>query len=201
MRNRTLHASLRDFAEQAAFQLEADAAGGVEIPFEVVESPGARAPLYCYRPLTGQFIRERLGVLTRLPTYGPAKAAIESLGGVDAYLRVRGEPRVPQDAGERADAALRSFLAALYAEASQFEFSAERFARAYGELEAAVYETRSLAAVIVPLHGLELVSGEVPIAEGLALVRGDTIEDAPAEAVWSRPVPGDAPNVLASLTL
>ncbi len=201
MRNRTLHASLRDFSEQAAFQLEADAAGGVEIPFEVVESPGARAPLYCYRPLTGQFIRERLGVLARLPTYGPAKAAIASLGGVDAYLRVRGEPRVPQDASELADAALRSFLAAMYAEASQFEFSAERFARAYGELEAAVYETRSLAAVIVPLHGLQLVSDEVPIAEGLALVRGDTVQDAPAEAVWSRPVPDDAPNVLASLTL
>jgi hypothetical protein len=76
VRNRTLHQSLRDFAEQAAFQLEADATGGAEIPFEVIESPGARAPLYCYRPLTGQFIRERLGVLGRLPTYPPARRAI-----------------------------------------------------------------------------------------------------------------------------
>ena len=134
MRNRALHQSLRDFAEQAACQLEADAAGGAEVPFEVVESPGARAPLYCYRPLTGQFIRERLGVLGRLPTYVRARQAMQGLGGVDAYLRVRGEPRVPEDPAERADAALRSFLTALYAEVSEFEFSAERFARAYAEL-------------------------------------------------------------------
>jgi hypothetical protein len=201
MRNRTLHQSLRDFTEQAAFQLEADASGGAEVPFEVVESPGARSPLYCYRPLTGQFIRERLGVLGRLPTYGPAKHAVQSLGGVDAFLRHRGEPRVPEDLGERADAALRSFLSAMYAEVSEFEFSAERFARAYAELEAAVYETRSLTAVIVPLHGLELSSDEVALTEDLSLVRGDTLDGAPAEAVWGRPVPGDGPNVLVSLTV
>ncbi|TML29553.1 MAG: hypothetical protein E6G30_03885, partial [Actinobacteria bacterium] len=135
MRNRTLHQTLRDFAEQAALQLEADASAGAEIPFEVVESPGARAPLYCYRPLTGEFIRERLGDLARLPTYVPARRALESLGGLEGYLRVRGEPRVPADAGERADAALRSFLAAMWAEASEFEFSSGRFGRAYRELE------------------------------------------------------------------
>jgi hypothetical protein len=203
MRNRTLHQSLRDFSEQAAFQLEADAAGGAEIPFEVVEAPGARAPLYCYRPLTGQFIRERLGVLGRLPTYGPAKHAVLSLGGVDAYLRMRGEPRVPESLDERADAALRSFLSAMYSEVTEFEFSAERFARAYSEFESAVYETRSLTAVIAPLHGLELVSDEVPIVEGLSLVRADTLQDAPAEAVWGRPVPepGDSPNVVVSLSV
>ena len=131
MRNRVLHQSLRDFAEQASFQLEADATGGAEIPFEVVESPGANAPLYCYRPLTAEFIRERLGVLGVLPTYAPARRALEGLGGVDAYLRVRGEPRIPDDPGERADAVLRSFLSTMFAEASEFEFSAPRFSRAY----------------------------------------------------------------------
>jgi hypothetical protein len=201
MRNRTLYQSLRDFAEQAAFQLEADASGGAEIPFEVVESPGARAPLYCYRPLTGNFIRDRLGVLGRLPTYAPARRAVEQLGGLEAYLRVRGEPRIPEDPGDLADAALRSFLSAMYAEASEFEFSAARFSRAYRELEASVYESRSLTAVAVPLHGLELASEQVPLGEGLALVRGDALDDAPAEAVWSRPTPGQAPNVLAVLTV
>jgi hypothetical protein len=201
MRNRTLYQSLRDFAEQAAFQLEADAGGGAEIPFEVVESPGARAPLYCYRPLTGRFIRDRLGVLGRLPTYPSARRAVEQLGGVDAYLRMRGEPRIPEDAGDRADAALRSFLSAMYAEASEFEFSAERFARAYRELESTAYESRSMTAVMVPLHGLELESEQVPLGEGLSLVRGDTVDDAPAEAVWSKPLPGEVPNVLAMLTV
>ncbi len=57
---------------------------------------------------------------------------------------------VAEEPGERADAALRSFLSAMYAEVSEFEFSAERFARGYAELEAAVYETGTLTAVIVP---------------------------------------------------
>src|SRR5205807_7605030 len=101
------------------------------------------------------------------------------------YLRVRGEPRVLEDAGERADAALRSFLSAVWADASEFEFSGARFGRAYRELEAAVYEARALAAVTVPLHGLELVSEALPLDEGLSLVRGDTLDGAPAEAVWA----------------
>ena len=200
MRNRVLHQSLRDFAEQASFQLEADATGGAEIPFEVVESPGANAPLYCYRPLTADFIRDRLGVLGVLPTYASARRALEGLGGVDAYLRVRGEPRIPEDPGERADAALRSLLSSMFAEASEFEFSAPRFSRAYAELESAVYESRTLIGVLVPVHGLEIASDEVPLAEGLTLARGDTVTDAPREAVWSKPVPSPEPNVLAVLT-
>jgi hypothetical protein len=201
MRNRTLHDTLRAFAEESALQLAADATGGAEVPFEVVESPGARTPLYCYRPLTGQFIRDRLGELSRLPTYVPARRGLEQLGGLESYLRVRGEPRVPEDAGERADAALRSFLSAVWADATEFEFSSARFGRAYRELEAAVYEARSLAAVMVPLHGLELVSEQLPLDEGLSLVRGDTLDGAPAEAVWAKPVESSAPNVLAVLTL
>jgi hypothetical protein len=201
MRNRTLHHALREFAEQAALQLSADAAAGAEVPFEVVESPGARAALYCYRPLTGQFIRERLGILGRLPTYPPARRALDQLGGLDAYLAMRGEPRVPAHAGERTDAALRSLLTSMYAEATDFEFSAERFARAYRELEAAVYEARAMREVIVPLHGLELVSERVPLTEDLALARADALDDAPAEAVWAKPRPSEAPNVVALLTV
>src|SRR4051794_12500043 len=164
MRNRVLHQSLRDFAEQASFQLESDATSGAEIPFEVVESPGANAPLYCYRPLTGDFIRERLGVLGRLPTFAAAHRALAGQGGVDAYLRVRGEPRVPADPGERADAALRSFLSAMFAETSEFEFSAPRFSKAYRELETAVYESRTLMLVIAPVHGIEIATDEVPLS-------------------------------------
>src|SRR5207247_447752 len=99
------------------------------------------------------------------------------------YLRLRGEPRIPDEAAERADAALRSFLAAIWAEATEFELSGTRFGRAYRELEAALYESRSLTSIMVPLHGLELVSDELPLDEGLSLVRGDTVDRAPAEAV------------------
>ena len=155
--NTTLHATLEAFAADAAGQLSAETANGAEIPFEVVEEPGARASLYCYRPLTGAFIRERLGLLSALPTYAPAARALAALDGVDAYLRQRGEQRGSRaSARERADAALRAFLPYVFAERSEFGFDPVRFEKAYAELERALYEGRCVATVIAPLLGIAL---------------------------------------------
>jgi hypothetical protein len=182
VRNRSLHDALHTFAEQAAWQLAADTADGAEVPFELVEARGRRgASLYSYRPLTEQFIRSRLGVLGRLPAWGPAAAALEGQGGLEAYLRLRGEPRVPSDHGEQADAVLRSFLGALFEEASEFVLEAERFERAYDQLELTIFETRARAEVAAPLRGLTIVSPEVPLGGGLALVRADALSEAPGE--------------------
>jgi hypothetical protein len=201
MRNRSLHQRLRAFAEEAAFQLCADAEGAGDMPFEVVASPGARTPLYCYRPLTGEFIRDREATLTGLPTYRPAAAALAGLGGIEDYLRLRAESRVPADRDERGDLALRVFLDATYEDCTDFEFADDRFTRAYEQLERTVYERRALTAVIVPLHGLVLCSEEVPLEDDLSLVRGDRLEGLPLEAVWSGPSIGEQPNVVALLTL
>ena len=200
MHNPTLHAALEAFAADAAGQLSMETSRGAEVPFEVVEEPGARASLYCYRPLTGAFIRERLGLLSRLPTYAPAARALASLDGVDAYLSHRGEPRIPGEPRERADAALRSFLSQVFADRSEFDFDPARFELAYAELERALYEGRCVATVIAPLLGLALEHSttELPIGEGLSLVRGDALPDAPAEAVWGD---GEEPHVLAVLTV
>ena len=200
MHNTTLHATLEAFAADAAGQLAAETAGGAEIPFEVIEEPGARASLYCYRPLTGAFIRERLGMLAALPTYAPAARALAALEGVDAYLRQRGEPRIPGEARERADAALRAFLSNVFAERSEFGFDPPKFEKAYEELERALYEGRCVATVIAPLLGVALESStkEIALGDGLSLMRGDAVPDAPAEAVWGN---GDEPNVLAVLTV
>ena len=144
VRNRSLHDALHAFVEQAAWQLAADTADGAEVPFELVEARGRRgASLYSYRPLTEQFIRSRLAVLGRLPAWAPAAAALEGQGGLEAYLRLRGEPRVPSERGEQADAVLRSFLGALFEEASEFVLEAERFERAYDQLELTLFETRA----------------------------------------------------------
>jgi hypothetical protein len=198
--NTTLHATLEAFAADAAGQLAAETASGAEIPFEVVEEPGARASLYCYRPLTGAFIRERLGMLAALPTYAPAARALAALDGVDAYLRQRGEARIPGEARERADAALRALLSCVFAERSEFGFDPVKFEKAYGELERALYEGRCVATVIAPLLGIALESStkELALGDGLSLMRGDAVPDAPAEAVWGN---GDEPNVLAVLTV
>jgi hypothetical protein len=198
--NPTLKATLEAFAADAAGQLAMETGRGAEVPFEVVEEPGARSSLYCYRPLTGAFIRERVGLLSRLPTYAPAAVALASLEGVDAYLSHRGEPRIPGEPRERADAALRSFLSQVFADRSEFAFDPERFALAYAELERSLYEGRCVATVIAPLLGLALEHStrEVPIGEGLSLVRGDAIPGAPAEAVWGD---GEEPHVLVRLTV
>ncbi|MGI9099732.1 MAG: hypothetical protein ACR2H2_14800 [Solirubrobacteraceae bacterium] len=201
MRHRPLHAALSAFAEEAAWQLTAETDGGAEVPFEIVESRGARrdTPLYCYRPLTDTFIRDRVGVLERLPSYPAAARALAALDGVGDYLRAQGESSVPVDARERADAALRVFVSRVFSEATEFVITPERLDRAYTELEASLLDGRAAAVVVAPLLGLRLQSAEVALGQGLALVRGDELKDAPAEAVW--PAGCDEPCVLACLTV
>lgn len=200
MHNRTLHQQLESFTSQAAGQLEAETAGGAEVPFELIEEPGGSSPLYCYRPLTGDFIRECLGRLTALPTYAPAARMLASADGVDAYLRARGEARVPAEPRERADAVLRSFLGHVFADRSEFGFDPARFELAYAELERVLYTGRRLTTVIAPLLGIALEPGrtEVPLGEGLSLQSGDSLTDAPSDAVWGE---HDEPNVLIVLTI
>jgi hypothetical protein len=204
MRNRMLHGLLEAFTEDAGLQLAHETSNGAEVPFEVVEEPGSGRSgpvLYCYRPLTSGFIRTHMGVLDRLPSYLPAGRALAAIDGVDAYLRRRGEPRIPPDARERADAVLRSFLSAVYAETSAFGYQPEAFATAYAELEATLYEGRQVAMVVAPLLGLALESDEVALGEGLSLVRGETLPDVPPEAVWSTPGEVEQGAVLAVLTV
>ena len=95
MRLRQLRSALHAFCEEAAWQLASDAGDGAEVPFEVVE-PAARrdSPLYCYRPLTGDFIRERSGALALLPSHLPAAHALIAAGRLDAYLDAQGVSRV-----------------------------------------------------------------------------------------------------------
>src|SRR6516164_5426131 len=100
MRNTTLHRVIEAFAAEAAMALCAETASGAEIPFELVDTSGgprSRVPLYCYRPLSGAFIQDRLGLLSALPTYPPAARALGALEGLEAYLRQRGESRIPPE--------------------------------------------------------------------------------------------------------
>ena len=203
MRHRPLHTALSAFAEEAAWQLASDTAEGAEVPFEVVEAgagPRRRdTPLYCYRPLTDGFIRDRVGVLGRLPSYPAAARALQAVDGLGDYLRAQGEARVPVDPRERADAALRVFVSRVFVEATEFVLTPERLERAYDELEGAVFAGRADAVVLTPVLGLELVSPEVVLGEGLTLVRGDLLDDAPGEAVW--PGGAEVPSVLAVLAV
>jgi hypothetical protein len=180
MHNRALHDSLAAFVEEAAGQLAEEVAGGAEIPFELDATPTRSAPLYCYRPLTGRFIAQRAGMLSRLPSYPAAAHGLAALPDVPGYLQRRGR-RVPAgDPAALADSALQAFLAAVWADASDFVFDAARFRAAYVELEEVAYSGCSLSVVLTLVEGLVIESQEVALGEGLALVRGATLADAPA---------------------
>lgn len=206
VRNSSLHDLLESFTADAAGQLSAETASGAEIPFDLISmgTGGRSAPLYCYRPLTGAFIRERQGMLSALPTYAPAMRALAAMEGVEAYLRQAGESRIPADDRDRADAALRVFLAAVFSERSEFGFDPVRFEFSYGELERALYEGRCVSIVVAPMHGVALdhATKELPLGDGLSLVQGKALPDAPPDAVWgAHGGDGDDPNVLAVLTV
>jgi hypothetical protein len=196
VRNGTMHATLEAFTLDVASALQVETAGGAEVPFEMVEEPGRRVPLYCYRPLTRKFISERLGLLCTLPTYAAAARALEGIETLGAYLRHRGEARVADSPREQAQAGLALFLAKVFADRDQFEFDRARFEIAFAELERTVYKGRCVNTVIAPLLGVALdpETRELALGDGLSLVRGEALEDAPVDAVWGD---GYGPNVLA----
>lgn len=198
MRNRQLHGAVAAFAEEAAWQLAAETADGAEIEFEIVRGGRRDSPLYCYRPLTADFIEQRVGLLARLESFLPAVHALSGVSGLDRYLDARGERGYPVEARSRAEFALRVFLSRVFEESTDFALSDERLDRAYGELETALYEGRTDTVVIAPLLGLEVASDAVALGDGLTLVRGDAFpEDAPADALWA---PGaDRAHLLAVL--
>jgi hypothetical protein len=195
MRNRQLYDALHAFAEEAAWQLASDASGGSDVPFEVVESGSRDSVFYCYRPLTGDFIAKHQSLLGLLPTYLPALHALSACGGLPAYLRAHQRKAIGGGAG--AIEALREFLTVVFRDSSDFVLVDSKFDAAYAELEQIVMEGRVLTEVIAPLLGVQLASERLELGNGLSLLRGDTGEDVPLEAM--RSTDADQPGVLARL--
>jgi hypothetical protein len=198
MHNRALHDTLAAFVEEAAWQLAEEVSGGAEIPFELINAaPPTRssAPLYCYRPLTQRFLAERAGSLARLQSYAAAVQGLMALPELPEYLRARGRRTPGSDPRAHAESALQALLTALWADATDFSFDGQRFAVAYAELEDAAYAGCALSLVVTPVDGLVMESEEVALGDGLALVRGVSLTDAPPE------LRGDEFATVAVLTL
>src|SRR5918997_4162530 len=154
MHNRALHDTLAAFVEEAAWQLAEEVSGGAEVPFELIEQGRASAPLYCYRPLTQRFLAERAGAHGRLASYPAAVQGLMALPDLHEYLAARGRRPAGPDPRARADAALQAFVCAMWTEATDFAFDAQRFETAYAELEAAAYSGCALSVVVTPVDGL-----------------------------------------------
>ena len=76
---------------------------------------------------------------------------------------------------------LRSFLGALFEESATSCWRPSASSAPTTQLELSLFETRARAQVAAPLRGLAIVSPEVPLGGGLALVRADAMTEPPGE--------------------
>jgi hypothetical protein len=201
VRNPSLHRRLEVFAVDASSRLSAETAAGAEMPFELIEERGGgRVPLYCYRELTGEFVVDRMGILSTLPSFEEAIHGLSQSPALEIYLSEHGEARIPSDGRGRAQAALGVFLASVFSDRSGFGFEPARFEAAYSDLERALYEGHCTTTVIAPLLGVALAADttEIQLGDGLSMIRGDALPGAPVEAIWNE---SDEPCVLALLAI
>jgi hypothetical protein len=173
------------------------------VPFELASrstrgAHGRGPELYCYQPLTDEFIRERWAPLRRLPSHGTAVALLESFDGLDRYLLSREAPvgsdarrqrrrdGAPRAGGPRADAALRALIEDVFAEQSGFEVRDERLRIALERLDRAAHSSPAEVTLLATLHGLTIASPELTLAPGLTIAHAEMLRGAPEEAL----VPG-----------
>jgi hypothetical protein len=185
MQSRQLHASLHAFAAQASAALAGQVAGGDEIGFEVVEegARGKRPGLFCYAPLTGEFVERHWQLLLALPAADSAQSTLASLGGLEEYLDAyaaerRGGVPILQDV-------LRCFTRRVFERGDDFELVAERFEAAYRELRPEAEEVGELA-VLALLRGIGCMSTEVELSDGIMLAPLAELDVLPPDPAWRR---------------
>jgi hypothetical protein len=178
MRDLVVREGLTAMARDSARLFKGLVASGEEIPYEVRE-PGNGSPLCLYEPLTERFVRDHVGALRELDSFGAACAAIESTDLAGRYLEEMGV-NVPVDAKARAELAGTAFLCRLWADSTDFSLDRDRLEAAIDELEAGGEATEGEIEVIVPLRGLQMPVARLDMATA-SIVRADTV-DVPAEA-------------------
>ena len=178
MRDLVVREGLAAMARDGARLLKGLIASGEEIPYEVRE-PGNGSPLCQYEPLTERFVRDHVGALRELDSFGAACAAIESADLAGRYLEQLGV-NVPVDAKARAELAGTAFLCRLWGDSTDFSLDRERLEAAIDELEAGAEAVEGEIEVIVPLRGLQMPVVRLDLATA-SIVRADTV-DVPGEA-------------------
>jgi hypothetical protein len=185
MRSVQLQAAIHAYLEAVASRLGAELAAGAEIPFELDQQPGtgARGPsLYCYRPLTAEFIAERRTDLEALPEHAEISELLDEFEGLDRYLVTVGEDVTKLTPNARVRAAIGSLLGEVFADQSDFELHPERVEGALERLQTSALTSTAEVAIVARLTGLTITSAELPLTGGLTIARPEALEGLPAEA-------------------
>lgn len=190
MRSIQLQAALSEYAEAAAAYLHAQIAAGAEVAFELDQAPRSRRSggpaLYCYRPLTAEFILERAPALERLPGHARAAALLEGFDGLGRYLATLGADLRHAGAQSGARAALRGLLCDVFAEQSDFELQPDRLAAALERLEMSGAASSGEVTLVGTLHGLTVTSAEIALTRGLTIAQPQALDGLPPGALPDR---------------
>ena len=187
MRSLQLQAALSEYVEAAAAHLHAEVAAGAEVALELEQQTRRRRSggpsLYCYRPLTGEFISERMAALERLPAYAEAARLLAGFPGLGRYLA-----SVDADIGRCAGqasvrAAIRALLCDALSEQTDFELQPERLRAALERLEVSALSSTSELTLLATLHGLTITSAELALTAGLTIAQPHALAGLPAGAV------------------
>jgi hypothetical protein len=202
MRSRQLETAIEEFAEQASLRLQAHVEAGEEVPFELDSRSTRRgsSPLYCYRPLTGAFIAERMPALRALPAHAQAEALLEEHDALDRYLASAGEDRPRTGACGRADAALLMLLSDIFDEQTDFRLHSERLERALDRLDGPTLAGAGEVTLVATLHGLTISSPELQLTRGLLIAQPDALQGAPEQALPAPDARGEDNHMLVVFT-
>jgi hypothetical protein len=204
MRSLPLHTALTQHIEAVAAQLHAEVLNGAEVPFELEQQSrrrGSAGPtLYCYRPLTAQFIDERLSTLERLPSHAEAARLLAELDGLDRYMVSAGVDCTRMSTRTRVSASLAELLGDVFAEQTDFLLRPERLEAALARLErTALSASSEMTTLVATLHGLTITSAELALTKGLTIAQPHALEGLPAGAL--APTEGDGRHLVVVLAV
>jgi hypothetical protein len=202
MRSLQLQAALTEYIEAVAAELQSKIADGAEVSFELEQQSGRRGSrgpsLYCYRPLTAQFIAEHSSALERLPTFAEAARSLEDFDGLDRYLVSAGaDSGARPSVRTRVSAALSALLRDVFDEQTNFQLRPERLDAALARLERAALSATSELTLVAVLHGLTITSAELPLTRGLTIAQPRALDGLPIGAV--SPADGDGGHLVVVL--
>ena len=199
MRSGQLHQTLHAFAAEAAQALTVATVAGSEVGFEVVEERARahRPALYCYRPLTGQFIERHWPELRAQPSAANAIAELVAMPGLQRYLAEHAGLVEDDGSCSEAEAALRCFTARVFEGSDKsFVLMPERFEPAYRELYENAVEQRSEIALLGLLRGISTTAKEIPLGDGMLLAPLERLGHVPPDPEWVR---DDRPSLVVAV--